>query len=177
MRKLFVTAAATAGLTLAAATAAAQVLPPAPPARPPVPPAATAPGPAAPAPVPVGIAAHHARAQHDPLLSGPASDGSAEAQATGALRVLLGDRGFGPDVTAGPMTVAAPGRVSAFDFATDDDLDAGLGAVEPEAWLVRTEAGRWWLWEDGACAPADRRAQAHEDLARALARAEGRAAD
>jgi len=99
-------------------------------------------------------------------------------QAIGRLRVLLAGRGFGADVTAGPMVAYPPGNAWPLDFTTDGELEAVLSSgLQAEAWLIETNAGRWWLWDYGATAPADRRAQAHEDVARALARAEGRAAD
>jgi hypothetical protein len=97
---------------------------------------------------------------------------AAEPREVAELRTILAERGFGSSVTEGPMAARAPGQATPFDFASDDDLDAQVGAFQPEAWLVRTEAGRWWLWPDGAAAPADRRAEAHEALGRA--RAKGR---
>ena len=171
MRKLLATAAAAAGLTVAAATATAQVLPPA--SLPP--PAVSAPRPAA---AQVGIAAHYTRLRSDPLLAPLASDGSAEGLATGALRVLLRDRGFGPDVTAGPMTAMAP-SVGLADrwLSSQDELDALVGPDQPEAWLIQTDAGRWWLWESGAAAPADARAEVYQTHATRRALAEGRLID
>ena len=92
----------------------------------------------------------------------------AEAQAVARLRSMLARRGFGTDVLAGPMTGRAPGLTAAWpealalDYVVDDDMDAMIGPVQNDAWLVFTAAGRWWLWTYGVAAPADRRAQAAE---------------
>ena len=169
MRKLFVTAAAAAGLTLAAATASAQVLPPV--ARPlaPPPPAVSAPRPSPSAPrptaqaaAPVGIAAHHARLRNDPLLAPLASDDSDEGLAVDAMRVLLRDQGFGPGVTDGPMTTLPPSaELNDRRLGSGDELDALVVPNQPQAWLIQTDAGRWWLWESGAAAPGDMRAEVY----------------
>jgi hypothetical protein len=82
-----------------------------------------------------------------------------EAQVVDRLRFLLRRRGFSPAVVAGPMAAAPPGEGSPDDFGSD-----GLaGAYQPDAWLVSTEAGRFWFWEYGAAAPADQRAAAEQD--------------
>jgi hypothetical protein len=174
MRKLFAAPAAL-GLALAAATAAAQILPPAAPLGAlPGPPVAAS-GPAAPGPATAVPAAHHAR--HEP--AGVASDGSAEeGQAIEALRVLLRERGFGPDVTAGSMTALPPGSAVYGAWPTpDDELEALVGPYQPQAWLVRTDAGRWWVWASDAAAPADLRAETYQRLASLRARDEGRVLD
>ena len=161
MRKLLATAAAAAGLTFAAATATAQVLPPAVPPSALPQPAVSAPRPAAPAAAQVGIAAHHARLRNDPLLAPLASDGSAEGQAVDAMRVLLRDRGFGPDGTAGPMTAMAPGAGLVDRWlSSQDELEALVGPDQPEAWLIQTDAGRWWLWR-AICPACSTAAQQH----------------
>jgi hypothetical protein len=183
MRKLIVTAAATTGLILAAATATAQVLPPAAPLLAPPPAvsaparAVSAPRPSARAAAPVGIAAHNTRLRNDPLLAELASDGSAEGLAVGAMRVLLRDRGFGPDVTAGPMTALAPGAELYDLLLSSDELDALVVPYQPQAWLIQTDAGRWWLWESGAAAPADMRAEVYQTHATRRAQAEGLVVD
>ena len=82
-----------------------------------------------------------------------------ESWAISTLRRQLRRRGFDPDVTAGPMLALPPGQASLLDFGPDEPsglLDTGL---QPDAWLVLTNAGRWWLWETGAAAPADRAAE------------------
>jgi hypothetical protein len=126
-----------------------------------------------------GLAAHHARLRQDPLLSSVVSEGPVEGvQAIGALRVLLRDRGFGPDVTAGPMIALPPGAaVYGARPAPDDEMEALVTPYQPEAWLVRTDAGRWWLWESGAAAPADLQAEVHQLVAELRARDEGRILD
>jgi hypothetical protein len=90
----------------------------------------------------------------------------AESAAIATLRRLLRRRGFGAEVTAGPMLALPPGQATVLEFGGDGDggalLDTGL---QPDAWLVETNAGRWWLWETGAAAPADRAAELARDLA------------
>jgi hypothetical protein len=99
-------------------------------------------------------------ADHHAGVHALASDGLAEGQTVGAMRVLLRDRGFGLDVTAGPMTALPPGAVAR--SALDDEMEAFVTPYQPEAWLIQTEAGRWWLWESGATAPADHRAETYQ---------------
>ena len=67
--------------------------------------------------------------------------------------------------------------VALVDYVVDDDMDAMIGPVQNDAWLVFTEAGRWWLWPYGVAAPADRRAQASEAKAMREAGPEGRGLD
>ena len=147
MRKPFIALAAAGGLTLATVTALqAQIAPPffARPAAPP----AVAPAPAERAPI-------------------------AELPQVATMRKLLAGRGFGADVTAGPMVAYAPGEARPFEFSGDADMGIlPLGAFQPEAWLIETNAGRWWLWDYGAAAPADRRAATQEAQVRRNASAE-----
>jgi hypothetical protein len=113
----------------------------------------------------------------------PAAIASAAAQAVASLRPMLAKRGFDTDVVDGPMIAAAPGQTApwpearAVDYVVDDDMDAMIGPVQNDAWLVFTEAGRWWLWPSGVAAPADRRAQASEAQAMRQAGPEGRGLD
>jgi hypothetical protein len=97
---------------------------------------------------------------------------------TTVLRRLLAAQGFGADVVDGPMAATPPGQATRLDFAGDATLDLLLdGGMQSEAWLLETEAGRWWLWEYGASAPADRRAELAQDRALRRARAEGQGMD
>lgn len=48
------------------------------------------------------------------------------------------------------MSAMPPGLVSPDDLA----LDPAAGDFQPDAWLVATDAGRFWFWEYGATAPA-----------------------
>jgi hypothetical protein len=83
----------------------------------------------------------------------------AETGAIATMRRQLRRRGFEADVTAGPMLAMPPGQATLLDFGPDDAsalLETGL---QPDAWLIETNAGRWWLWETGATAPADRGAE------------------
>ena len=82
-----------------------------------------------------------------------------EGQVVDRLRFLLRRRGFGPAVVAGPMAAIPPGESSPDDFGADGIA----GQFQPDAWLVATEAGRFWFWEYGAAAPADQRAEAEQD--------------
>jgi hypothetical protein len=172
MRKMLAAKTLAAALTLAAATAAsAQFLPPALPAAP----AAPAPPPIAPAvrnDADAPAAHYHARAAQTPGFD------PEEEMAAAALRLLLRERGLGADVLGGPMAVVPPGSVGAFSPGHDPELDAPL-SVGPHlgAFLVQTGAGRWWVWEYGAVAPADQRAAVHDAHARRAAPAEGRSAD
>lgn len=88
----------------------------------------------------------------------------AESTAIATLRRLLRRRGFGPEVTGGPMVAVPPGQSTLLDFdpdaATGAPLDSG---PQPDAWLIGTNAGRWWVWETGASAPADREALLQRD--------------
>jgi hypothetical protein len=69
-----------------------------------------------------------------------------------------------------------PGEAEPFEFSGDEALGVlPAGAFQPEAWLIETQAGRWWLWDYGAAAPADRRAQVQEAEARRNSSAELRA--
>src|SRR5262245_35935478 len=149
MRKSFLSLAAAGTLAFLAVSASqAQVVPPFLP-RPAAPPA-VAPAPAA-EPSPAG------------------------ASAIPTLRRLLAGRGFGADVVAGPMLELPPGQATAERFGGDGELDAPLGyGIQAEAWLVETEAGRWWLWETGTAAPADQRAEVYQAHALRQARLEGR---
>jgi hypothetical protein len=168
MRKMLAAKALAAALTVAAVTAAsAQLLPPALPA----PPVAPAPPPTGPAfrgdagipAAPVGLAYYHAVAAQTPGFD------PEEETAASALRLLLRGRGLGPDVLAGPVAVEPPGS---------PELGAPLpGGPQPGALLVQTGAGRWWVWNYGATAPADQRAAVHDAHARRAAPAEGRSAD
>src|SRR5829696_2327902 len=72
----------------------------------------------------------------------------AESTAIATLRRLLRRRGFDPDVTAGPMVALPPGQVTVLEFEPDGGTGALLDAgIQLDAWLVETNAGRWWLWE------------------------------
>src|SRR5262245_55078389 len=108
MRKPFIALAAAGGLTLATVTALqAQIAPPffARPAAPPV----VAPAPVEPAPMP----------DHPQIAT---------------MRRLLAGRGFGSDVTAGPMAAFAPGEAAPFEFSGDEDMGIlPAGAFQPEA--------------------------------------------
>ncbi|HEY3059276.1 MAG TPA: hypothetical protein VGL99_09915 [Chloroflexota bacterium] len=103
-------------------------------------------------------------------------------QAIERLRPMLASRGFGADIVNGPTSARAPGRTGA--WAVDrigDDFDPDMGTMlEPlqrEAWLVFTPAGRWWLWEYGVAAPADRRALLAESAVPCHASPQGRGVD
>jgi hypothetical protein len=54
-----------------------------------------------------------------------------------AARAGLRRRGFGLDAVEGAMSAFPP-----------------RPGWPPGAWLVATEAGAWWVWEDGAMAPS-----------------------
>ena len=87
----------------------------------------------------------------------------AESGAIATVRRQLRRRGFEPDVTAGPMVALPPGQVSLLDFGPDEASELLETGLQPDAWLVETNAGRWWLWETGATAPADRAAERPRD--------------
>ena len=148
MRKPFIALAAAGGLALAMVSALqAQIAPPFVPR--PAPPA-VAPAPAERAPI-------------------------AELPQIATMRKLLVGRGFGPDVTAGPMTALRPGEATPLDFARDGEIDAMLPAgLQVEAWLIETNAGRWWLWDYGATTPADQRAETYQTHVQRHASPEGR---
>jgi hypothetical protein len=93
------------------------------------------------------------------------------------VRRHLAGRGLDRDVVDGPMLARAPGEATASDFVVDPEMDALLGELQPEAWLVWTTAGRWWYWDYGVIAPADQRALVAETHARRQASAEGRVLD
>ena len=98
--------------------------------------------------------------------SSPARIRLTEAQVVERLRPMLARRGFESDVIDGPMIARAPGQLAGIlDSSFDDthaDADALIHPLQRDAWLVVTTAGRWWLWEYGVTAPADRRAQRTE---------------
>lgn len=99
----------------------------------------------------------------------------AELPQVATMRKLLAGRGFGADVTAGPMVAYAPGEARPFENSIDAEMGIlPAGAFQPEAWLIETGAGRWWLWDYGAAAPADRRAEMEEAGARRNTSAEFR---
>ena len=76
------------------------------------------------------------------------------------------------------MTALAPGAVAyGAQPAPDDEMEALATPYQPEAWLIQTDAGRWWLWESGAAAPADLRAEVHQLAAALRARDQGRILD
>jgi hypothetical protein len=63
------------------------------------------------------------------------------------------------------VAMLPPGQASPFLFTSDDDLDAILPpGIQRDAWLMSTPSGRWWVWDDGRIAPADRRAEAYQDI-------------
>jgi hypothetical protein len=99
---------------------------------------------------PAPIAAVAPAAAFEPTLD--------EAKAIAMLRPRLHRRGFDSSVAGGPMLGLPPGEVTLEDFVGDDDTDLPVGQVQSAAWLISTNAGRWWVWEYGAAAPADRRA-------------------
>jgi hypothetical protein len=74
------------------------------------------------------------------------------------------------------MTALPPGAHEAWSVI--DEIEAPSSpAHQPDAWLVQTDAGRWWLWESGAAAPADLRAEVYQTHAARLAQVEGRILD
>lgn len=136
MRKQIVSLAAAASLTLATVSSiSAQVV-----------------GPVFPLPAP-GVPPVPA-----PIEASPFDEGAAIA----VLRPLLAGRGFDESVARGPMFAIPPGQVSGADFHGDPEMDAPLAGIAAGAYLVWTEAGRWWVWEYGASAPADQRAAVYE---------------
>jgi hypothetical protein len=99
----------------------------------------------------------------------------AELPQVATMRKLLAGRGFGADVTAGPMIALPPGQATPLDFERDGEIDAMLpSGLQAEAWLIETNAGRWWLWDYGATAPADQRAETYQTHAQRHGSAEGR---
>jgi hypothetical protein len=56
-------------------------------------------------------------------------------------------------------------------------VEAPVAPEQPEAWLLRTDAGRLWLCESGAAAPADLRAWFPQEHVARRAPAEGRVVD
>ena len=106
-----------------------------------------------------------------------AQDPAAEMQAMARLRPMLAARGFGQDVVDGPMMARAPGQTMPSDLIVDAEGDELTGGVQPEAWLIWTTAGRWWLWEYGVVAPADHLALVAEVQALRRVGVEGRGLD
>jgi hypothetical protein len=151
MRKPFVALAVAGTLSLAAVPVLhAQVFPP------------VRPLPAPPVAAPVEPAPTRVLDQHP------------EPREVTSLRKLLADRGFGPSVAEGPMLYQGSDGASNFDYVVDAEADPLIGHDPAGAWLVWTAAGRWYVWDYGAAAPADARAVSYEHLAREQARAEGR---
>jgi hypothetical protein len=157
IRKPLVALVGATALTLASlSTLSAQVLPPAAPAPRLPQPAVLAPAPAAPS---------------------EASAVASELAAIARLRPRLAARGLDRAIVEGPMMAVAPGQADEMTFVVDAEIEALLGAPQPEAWLVWTTGGRWWLWEYGVAAPADERARVYEAHAREQASLEGRGLD
>jgi hypothetical protein len=70
------------------------------------------------------------------------------------LRARLRSRGFGPEVTAGPMVAfwsddPPPSRLSG-----ESGVPAAVRrAVSTPTWLVVTDGGAWWVWEHDDLGP------------------------
>lgn len=80
--------------------------------------------------------------------------GWSDAQAITALRDVLRTQPFLEDAVEGPMVVRASD-----DHAMRQQpvgLDGTIPGWPEDAWLVETNAGRWWVWPGGEVAPADR---------------------
>lgn len=88
----------------------------------------------------------------------PTPGWTAEAAAV-TLRTALRAQGYSDETADWPLGILPP-RESP---DADDDLGSGDAIVDAEwptgAWLVATRAGRWWVWEGGDVAPADRTAR------------------
>jgi hypothetical protein len=107
--------------------------------------------------------------------SGPATASWTSERAIARLRTVLAERGFEERHVDGPMQAFPPGRLSPGEMATtgpDTDTDALL-SMPPDAWLIDTPSGRFWLLRSGLIRSADARAQLFEALATQLI-AEGR---
>ncbi|TAK22675.1 MAG: hypothetical protein EPO26_10430 [Chloroflexota bacterium] len=92
-----------------------------------------------------------------PTTSSPAWG---EDSAIAIVRRSLRRRGFGLDVAGGPMAVVLdrhhPDAAAAIEGGEAIEL---ASAWPSDASIVLTAAGRWWVWEYGAVAPADSQAR------------------
>jgi hypothetical protein len=95
------------------------------------------------------------------LESEAARNPTTEAYVIATLRQWLATRGLDPDIVSAPMLARAPGHVTAADFVDENGIDASIGSIQSQAWLVSTAAGRWWVWEYVSM-PADGRALMHD---------------
>src|SRR5581483_931373 len=82
-----------------------------------------------------------------PAATAPVVRSFADTQAIAALRVRLAERGFDAAAAGGPMIALQPGAATPADFSGDAEMDAPVLPMQPQAFLVWTEAGRWWIWE------------------------------
>jgi hypothetical protein len=85
-----------------------------------------------------------------------------EANVIGTLRQGMASRGLDSDLVNAPMVALPPGHVTAADFVDENGIDASIGSIQSQAWLVSTATGRWWVWEYAVSAPADGRALMHD---------------
>jgi hypothetical protein len=80
----------------------------------------------------------------------PAAEPSrwADHDAIAALRARLRARGYGPAITAGPMVALWDELAPASPLAFEPAIPRATRRGGPGAWLVVTEAGSWWVWEE-----------------------------
>jgi hypothetical protein len=85
-----------------------------------------------------------------PQSARPASEASrwADHDAIGALRGRLRARGYAPAVTAGPMVALWDELAPASPLAAEPAIPRATRRAGPGTWLVVTEAGSWWVWEE-----------------------------
>jgi hypothetical protein len=67
--------------------------------------------------------------------------------AIAALRRRLAARGFGRQVTAGPMVALWADEAPPSRLRGEPAVPPAIRRGGPGTWLVVTEAGNWWVWE------------------------------
>jgi hypothetical protein len=93
-------------------------------------------------------AADPGRAPSDPIGAPTGAD------AIVSLRQRLRARGFGPEVTAGPMVAVWSDSPPPARLAAENAVPRAVRrAVSAPTWLVLTEDGAWWVWEHDDLGP------------------------
>ena len=79
---------------------------------------------------------------------------AAAADAISRLRQRLRLRGFPAEVTSGPMVAVWSDEAPAGHLSGESAVPAAVRRTATAgAWMVVTEAGGWWVWENDDAGP------------------------
>jgi hypothetical protein len=79
--------------------------------------------------------------------------GWSDQAAIAALRARLHARGLGADITGGPMLARWIEQAPPHPLATNAAVPAAARQSARGAYLVRTDAGGWWVWPTADLGP------------------------